>query len=260
MGIDIGDLSSVMLASLPRTVSNYVQRVGRAGRLTGNALDLAFVQGRGEFLPRLGDPLSLINGAVTPPATYLSAEEILRRQYIAHLADSLARDPDAIHPAPPAPPSRNPPGEEHLPRPARRGLPEARRRRPLPGGVRRRRRPHRHPPPRRRGGAACMGHPGPDGSSGLVATIGRAAQRWHAEQQDLKDRLDQLVGNCPTLRPASRTATTTPARSRRPAPSSACWRPRSAPRTATSGSPRSSGSGCCPTTRWSTTPSSSTSP
>ncbi|MCB0885842.1 MAG: hypothetical protein KDB41_03400, partial [Propionibacteriaceae bacterium] len=41
--------------------------------------------------------------------------------------------------------------------------------------------------------------PGPDGSSGLVATIGRAAQRWHAEQQDLKDRLDQLVAELPDL-------------------------------------------------------------
>ena len=56
MGIDIGDLSTVMLASLPRSVASYLQRVGRAGRLTGNALDLAFVTGRGEQLPRLSRP------------------------------------------------------------------------------------------------------------------------------------------------------------------------------------------------------------
>lgn len=92
MGIDIGDLSAVFLASLPRTVASYVQRVGRAGRLTGNALDMAFVTGRGEHLPRLGDPLSMINGAVRPPATYLSAEEILQRQYIARIFDEFARD------------------------------------------------------------------------------------------------------------------------------------------------------------------------
>ena len=73
MGIDIGDLSAVLLASLPRTVASYLQRVGRAGRLTGNALNLAFVTGRGEQLPRLEDPLSVINGRVRPPATYLSA-------------------------------------------------------------------------------------------------------------------------------------------------------------------------------------------
>ena len=98
MGIDIGDLSAVMLASLPRTVASYLQRVGRAGRLTGNALNLAFVTGRGEHLPRLGDPLSVINGQVRPPATYLNAEEILQRQYLAHLVDRLARDENRPHP------------------------------------------------------------------------------------------------------------------------------------------------------------------
>ncbi len=101
MGIDIGDLSTVMLASLPRSVASYLQRVGRAGRLTGNALNLAFVSGRGEQLPRLGDPLSVVNGQVRPPATYLDAEDILRRQYLASLADTLARRPNAPHPSTP---------------------------------------------------------------------------------------------------------------------------------------------------------------
>ncbi|QSB16871.1 DEAD/DEAH box helicase [Natronosporangium hydrolyticum] len=98
MGIDIGDLSAVFLASLPRTVASYLQRVGRAGRLTGNALNLAFVTGRGDQLPKLGDPLSLLDGEVRPPATYLAAEEILRRQYTAYLADRFARDPARRHP------------------------------------------------------------------------------------------------------------------------------------------------------------------
>ncbi|STX07479.1 DEAD/DEAH box helicase [Kocuria rosea] len=101
MGIDIGDLSCVMLASLPTSVSSYIQRVGRAGRLTGNALILAFVRGRGQHLPKLRDPLSVINGDVRPPATYLNAEEILRRQYLARLADLLALDPQAPHPSRP---------------------------------------------------------------------------------------------------------------------------------------------------------------
>jgi ATP-dependent helicase YprA (DUF1998 family) len=98
MGIDIGDLSAVFLASLPRTVASYLQRVGRAGRLTGNALNLAFVTGRGEHLPKLGDPLSVIDGEVRPPATYLAAEEILRRQYTAYLMDGFARDGGRRHP------------------------------------------------------------------------------------------------------------------------------------------------------------------
>ena len=35
LGIDIGDLSAVILASVPRRPASYVQRVGRAGRRTG---------------------------------------------------------------------------------------------------------------------------------------------------------------------------------------------------------------------------------
>jgi ATP-dependent helicase YprA (DUF1998 family) len=98
MGIDIGDLSCVMLASMPASVASYVQRVGRAGRLTGNSLVMAFVRGRGEHLPKLYDPLSVINGQVRPPSTYLEAEEILTRQFTAYLGDQLARDPQAVHP------------------------------------------------------------------------------------------------------------------------------------------------------------------
>ena len=92
MGIDIGDLSTVMLASLPDSVAKYQQRVGRGGRLTGSSLSLAYVTGRGENLPRLGEPTSMINGAVRPPATYLDAEEILQRQFIASVIDAMVRE------------------------------------------------------------------------------------------------------------------------------------------------------------------------
>lgn len=97
MGIDIGDLSTVMLSSMPPTVANYVQRVGRAGRLTGNSLVLATVRGRGQTLPKLLDPLSVIAGVVRPPAAFLRATEILRRQFIARLIDSA--DPASLPPA-----------------------------------------------------------------------------------------------------------------------------------------------------------------
>ena len=72
--------------------------MGRAGRLTGNALALAYVTGRGDQLPRFNRPERTINGEVRPPATYLDAEEILRRQFTASVVDVLARRPDAPHP------------------------------------------------------------------------------------------------------------------------------------------------------------------
>ena len=59
-------------------MASYVHRVGRAGRLTGNSLVVALVRGRGKTLPVVHDPLSMINGAVQPPAAFLSAVEILR--------------------------------------------------------------------------------------------------------------------------------------------------------------------------------------
>lgn len=96
MGIDIGDLSSVVLSSLPSTVAAYVQRVGRAGRLTGNSLVVALVRGRGKTLSVVHDPLSLINGTVQTPAAFLSAAEILRRQFLAHSVDALVLE--GVHP------------------------------------------------------------------------------------------------------------------------------------------------------------------
>ena len=91
LGIDIGDLSLVALTSLPRSTASYLQRVGRAGRLTGSSLVLSLLPARPLELQRLADPLTMIAGDVVPPACYLDAVEILRRQYLASLVDRQAR-------------------------------------------------------------------------------------------------------------------------------------------------------------------------
>lgn len=88
MGIDIGDLSTVMLSSMPHSVASYVQRVGRAGRLSGNSLVVATVRGRGMSLTKLEHPLETVAGNVTAPAAYLSARDIMHRQFVAYLLDS----------------------------------------------------------------------------------------------------------------------------------------------------------------------------
>lgn len=95
LGIDIGDLSMVALTSLPKSTASYLQRVGRAGRLTGSSLVLSLLPARPLELQRLMDPLTMIAGAVVPPACYLDAVEILRRQYLASLVDRQARTEQA---------------------------------------------------------------------------------------------------------------------------------------------------------------------
>jgi len=91
LGIDIGDMSAVALASLPRSTASYLQRVGRAGRSTGNALVVATVPSGPRDLYFFTEPLNLIAGRVTPPSTYLRATELLQRQYLAFCFDEVAR-------------------------------------------------------------------------------------------------------------------------------------------------------------------------
>ncbi|WP_236731918.1 DEAD/DEAH box helicase [Mycolicibacterium peregrinum] len=90
LGIDIGDLSTVALASLPRSTASYLQRIGRAGRSTGNAFILAAVSSSPRDLYYFAQPTHLIAGEVMPPGAYLNATELLHRQYFAFCLDRLA--------------------------------------------------------------------------------------------------------------------------------------------------------------------------
>lgn len=90
MGIDIGDLSTVALASLPRSTASYLQRIGRAGRSTGNAFVLATVSSTPRDLYYFAQPTHLIAGEVLPPGAYLNATELLHRQYFAYCLDRVA--------------------------------------------------------------------------------------------------------------------------------------------------------------------------
>ncbi len=87
MGINIGDLSTVLLASVPPEPSNYLQRIGRAGRRDGNAVVGTLVTGTAHDLYFFADPREMLQGQVNPPGCYLDAAEILRRQLLAYSLD-----------------------------------------------------------------------------------------------------------------------------------------------------------------------------
>ena len=91
MGIDIGDLSTVILCSMPPAQSQFLQRAGRAGRKDGNALTLAVANARPHDLYFYADPLDMISGNVTPPKIFLKASAVLERQFVAFCMDSWVK-------------------------------------------------------------------------------------------------------------------------------------------------------------------------
>ncbi|MCB1171046.1 MAG: DUF1998 domain-containing protein, partial [Leptospiraceae bacterium] len=87
MGIDIGDLSSTMLCSVPPATANYLQRIGRAGRSSGTALILTFINQRPHDLFFFGRPADMLKGKVQPPGCWLQAPAVLARQYLGFCMD-----------------------------------------------------------------------------------------------------------------------------------------------------------------------------
>lgn len=91
MGIDIGDLSSTMLCSIPPSTASYLQRIGRAGRSTGTALIVSVVNQRPHDLFFYGRPAEMLRGKVDPPGCWVDASAVLVRQYLAYGFDSATK-------------------------------------------------------------------------------------------------------------------------------------------------------------------------
>ncbi len=92
MGIDIGDLSTLMLCSVPPDTASFRQRVGRAGRRDGNSLSFTVANGRPHDLYFFGEPLEMIVGDVEPPGVFLGASAVLERQFAAFCIDCWVRE------------------------------------------------------------------------------------------------------------------------------------------------------------------------
>jgi len=88
MGIDIGDLNITINSDVPPLPSNFLQRIGRAGRKTGSALILNFVaSSEPHDLYYFEEPKEMMEGKVNTPGCYLDAREILKRHYFAYCMD-----------------------------------------------------------------------------------------------------------------------------------------------------------------------------
>jgi len=88
MGIDIGDLNVTMNTAVPPLPSNFLQRVGRAGRKSGSALIVNFASSDPHDLFYFEEPLDMMAGEVSTPGCYLEAREILKRHFFAFCIDS----------------------------------------------------------------------------------------------------------------------------------------------------------------------------
>ncbi len=87
MGIDIGDLSSIILCSVPPSGANYLQRIGRAGRQDGNSLNYTVANASPHDLYFFADPEAMISGQIDPPGIFLNASAVLERQFTAFCFD-----------------------------------------------------------------------------------------------------------------------------------------------------------------------------
>ncbi|GAB3353173.1 DEAD/DEAH box helicase [Arachidicoccus ginsenosidivorans] len=88
MGIDIGNLNTTYNNSIPPLPSNFLQRVGRAGRSSGSATVVNFAKNQNHDLYYFTDPLAMMNGEVSTPGCYLEAKDILKRHFTAFCVDS----------------------------------------------------------------------------------------------------------------------------------------------------------------------------
>ncbi len=87
LGVDIGDLSTVVLCSVPPATVNYQQRTGRAGRRDGNACNLTVATAQPHDLYYYAEPLEMLASAVDPPGIFLNAPAVLERQLAAFCFD-----------------------------------------------------------------------------------------------------------------------------------------------------------------------------
>lgn len=90
LGVDIGDLPTVMMRNVPPSPANYAQRSGRAGRSERIALISAFAQNRGHDSYYYDKPADMIRGVVRAPVFGFDNQRIIQRHLHALILEKLS--------------------------------------------------------------------------------------------------------------------------------------------------------------------------
>ncbi len=101
MGIDIGSLSGVGLRSFPATLANARQRLGRAGRSSGNAFNIIVAKQRPHDEHFWQNPEQFYSGPIATPGCEFRNKQLLIRQFNAYCLDEFsANNPNLQIPNP----------------------------------------------------------------------------------------------------------------------------------------------------------------
>lgn len=80
LGVDVGELQSVVMRNMPPKTANYIQRAGRAGRRAASAaLVLTYAKRTSHDLAKYQQPESMINGQMRVPWVPIDNVRIARR-------------------------------------------------------------------------------------------------------------------------------------------------------------------------------------
>jgi SOS-response transcriptional repressor LexA len=79
LGVDIGQLDTILLRNVPPLPSNYWQRVGRAGRRHRMAVNITYARPASHDQVYFADPQKMIEGAVEPPKFNMRNDLMVRK-------------------------------------------------------------------------------------------------------------------------------------------------------------------------------------